>query len=206
MKNIHILPTDKPSRLFNCFGKLVIGDYTTIRENLQVTNQHLYITSDEEIKQGDWYLGFETNYSTEPKERWVLYNCVSKPNGDYSKKIILTTDQDLIKDGVQAIDDTFIEWFVKNPSCERVKVEDYGNFYNIRYLILIPKEESKQETLEEVAERYSIGLDTNSAEDFINGAKWQADRMYSEKDLRDAFFCFPDEWRNFDEWFEQFKK
>jgi hypothetical protein len=36
-------------------------------------------------------------------------------------KIILTTDQDLIKDGVQAIDDEFLEWFVKNPSCEEVE-------------------------------------------------------------------------------------
>jgi hypothetical protein len=39
------------------------------------------------------------------------------------KKIILTTDQDLIKDGVQAIDDEFLEWFVKNPSCEFVEVD-----------------------------------------------------------------------------------
>jgi hypothetical protein len=39
------------------------------------------------------------------------------------KKIILTTDQDLIKDGVQAIDDEFLEWFVKNPSCEEVEIK-----------------------------------------------------------------------------------
>jgi hypothetical protein len=34
------------------------------------------------------------------------------------KKIILTTDQDLIENGVQAIEDEFLEWFVKNPTCE----------------------------------------------------------------------------------------
>jgi hypothetical protein len=38
-------------------------------------------------------------------------------------KIILTTDPNLIKEGVQAIDDEFLEWFVKNPSCEEVEVE-----------------------------------------------------------------------------------
>ena len=41
---------------------------------------------------------------------------------EFCRKIILTTDQDLIKDGVQAIDDEFSEWFVKNPSCESVEV------------------------------------------------------------------------------------
>jgi hypothetical protein len=110
MKHIHVLPTDKPSRLFKSFGKLNIGDYITKRENLQVTNQHIYITSDEEIKEGDWIKWGEAIY---------------KANKTYIppfKKIILTTDQDLIKDGVQAIDDEFLEWFVKNPSCEYVEV------------------------------------------------------------------------------------
>jgi len=95
------------------------------------------------------------------------------------KKIILTTDQDLIKDGVQAIDDEFLEWFVKNPSCEWVEVEKIslgkveGTTMSVsKYKIIIPKEEtngcigingvsdpklnevqlnqSKKETLEEV--------------------------------------------------------
>jgi len=39
------------------------------------------------------------------------------------KKIILTTDQDLIKDGVQSIDDEFLEWFCsKNGEVDFVKV------------------------------------------------------------------------------------
>ena len=65
------------------------------------------------------------------------------------KKIILTTDQELIKNGIQPIPDEFLEWFVKNPSCEEVKVElhvgslrwsDSKNTYKI----IIPKEEPKQ--------------------------------------------------------------
>jgi hypothetical protein len=42
---------------------------------------------------------------------------------EFCRKIILTTDQDLIKDGVQPIDDEFLQWFVKNPSCESVEVK-----------------------------------------------------------------------------------
>jgi hypothetical protein len=37
---------------------------------------------------------------------------------NYYRKVVLTTDQKLIKDGVQAIDDEFLDWLVKNPSCE----------------------------------------------------------------------------------------
>ena len=157
MKNIHLIPTPNPSRLVKIKDNLF---YTTTENIPSAIYQNIYITNSEEIKEGDWYLGFETNYSTEPKERWVLYNCVSKPNGDYSEKIILTTDQDLIKDGVQEIDDEFLEWFVKNPSCEEVEIgegvryedewidnEDGGEIFQHQYCcykISIPKEEPKQ--------------------------------------------------------------
>ena len=102
MKNIHILSTDKPSRLCingkNC--------------------QHIYITSDEKIKEGDWYyLPKENKVAKCPKTIKL-----SGVTPEWTQKIILTTDQDLIKDSVQAIDDEFLEWFVKNPSCERVEV------------------------------------------------------------------------------------
>ena len=38
--------------------------------------------------------------------------------------IILTTNKLLIKDGVQKIDDEFLEWFVRNPNCEFINVEE----------------------------------------------------------------------------------
>ena len=84
-----------------------------------------------------------------------------------------------------------------------------------------PIEEPKQETLEEVAENYgnSIGNKNGTAQfDFIRGAKWQAERMYSEEDMKLAFDAghkkgfsgYPntENWKElpFNEWFEQFKK
>jgi hypothetical protein len=154
MKNIHIIPTDKPSRLVKIKDNLF---YTTT-ENLPVgVYQHMYITSDEEIKEGvdQWYLDKVLN---EP------YNSGGAQYSSKQDVIILTTDQDLIKDGVQAIDDEFpiddkfLEWFIKNPSCENVKVElieeipsgfTFGMFGNdeppteLVYKIIIPKEEPK---------------------------------------------------------------
>ena len=102
--------------------------------NIHKVNNNIYITSDEEIKEGDWCLldhnvGQSTGYS--------VLKCLQADieNGEYlfqgdghkfttgrCKKIILTTDDQLIADGVQPINDEFLEWFVNNPSCEKVEV------------------------------------------------------------------------------------
>jgi hypothetical protein len=155
MKNIHVLPTEKPSRLTKPGGSSSIKLYTNGLTNTpkgHCKNYHLYITSDEEIKVDEYYLGEDNN----------IYCLVSSVNCN-GKKIILTTDQDLIADGVQTIDDNFLEWFVKNPSCEKVEVEHFGTCcgnqsitqcinckkYNPVYRIIIPQEKPKQDpTLE----------------------------------------------------------
>lgn len=83
----------------------------------------------------------------------------------------------------------------------------------------------KQETLEEAAENYSLELleaktiqpheKTWIKSMFIHIAKWQAERMYSEEDLKEAYkSCYTplsfgkigDLDEDFKEWFEQFKK
>lgn len=157
MKNIHVLPTEKPSRLYLFEKILKLGGLTTVVfKNSGAVNQHIYITSDEEIKEGDWVI--QINYE---KTNVNLIKCVTEAqtkiandkNGSFIKnKIILTTDPKLIKDGVQAIDDKFLEWFVKNPSCEGVEVK-LENYYasgalqpNLwQHKIIIPKEEPKQD-------------------------------------------------------------
>ncbi len=136
-------------------------------------------------------------------------------NGQYAHKVILTTNKLLIKDGVQSIDDEFLEWFVKNSSCERVEIR-YTVDFNSKAVIIIPKEEPKQVTLEEVAEEYAISKSSSSVfqkahiRDFIAGAKWQQERMYS--DMQEyAEFCVKCD-RNkmplltVEDWYKQYKK
>jgi hypothetical protein len=136
MKNIHILQqTDKPSRLHEYDFLSPMG---LSKEPLQWRlGRNIYITNDAEIKEGDCIICGINIYkaSTLNKSVW-----------DISKKIILTTDQDLIKDGVQKIDDEFLEWFVKNPNCERVETikVPYFDESGYSYLSIIPKEEPKQ--------------------------------------------------------------
>jgi hypothetical protein len=146
MKNVHLIPTDKPNRLYyNKNGRITFSLCKTEKENTPLKPcYNIYITSDKEIKEGDWVIALDAN---------IVFKCnkyeAEKPIKQFKsiyKKIILTTDQDLIKDGVQAIDDEFLEWFVNNPSCEEVEVVSKDFFYDkeywhTRYKIIIPKEE-----------------------------------------------------------------
>jgi hypothetical protein len=275
MKNIHVIPTEKPSKLFkDDFGKYFISINIDQEQN-HFKPQHIYITSSEEIKEGDSI--FETDINT--------INIAGKDyvENEVDFKIILTTDQDLIKDGVQAIDDEFLEWFVKNPNCEFVETsfacleerqcmcESNENCLKIGYEIIITQEEPKsscpkcrttdfinchsmqcpmrkeelkpihqqiidlvggeerckellgikpkKETLEEFISLSVTpeGLDQFSYDKGLeDGAKWQAERMYSEEEVLKLFSDYRiyfDLYRNiqvlptmFSEWFEQFKK
>lgn len=173
MKNIYVI-TDKPSKgyiLGKCIKELSdvkIGQFTRTHylmfdeEYFQAHN--IYITSDEEIKKGDWVLvGYVLNHpdtenrlngDTNPikkliaKENLWKFSDGTNLYGSTCVKIILTTDQNLIKDGVQEIDDEFLGWFVKNSNCEEVKIEDLTD-YNHQpdykfYGIIIPKEKPEQ--------------------------------------------------------------
>lgn len=116
-KNIHILPTDKPSRLFKnkSNNNLGIGDFA-IHPDWKTNN--IYITNDEEIKEGDWCY-------YENGDLKGIHKVINgqRPKTMILKKIILTTDQDLIADGIQSIPDEFLEFIVKNPSCEFVEID-----------------------------------------------------------------------------------
>jgi hypothetical protein len=143
MKNIHVLPTENSSRLsYNKDGVLELH-----RLQWRKNTQHISITNDEEIKEGDWFI-YKNEIIHRDKGKIDSMWVDADKNG---KKIILTTDQDLIKDGVQGIDDEFLEWFVNNPSCEEVEVKKKGisdhmkRFAYYRYEIIIPQEEPKQE-------------------------------------------------------------
>jgi hypothetical protein len=172
MKNIHLLPILQPSRLI----KSKIND-TIVLEPINVTNDtrfweylNISITNDEEIKEenltksiyvidvqngnigkltckNSFFKGSSKLIEIKWKNKQNIWNY------NHIREIILTTDQDLIKDGVQAIDDDFLEWFVKNPSCEYIRVKDIKTIPSLQlgrpnghlmYEIIIPKEEPKR--------------------------------------------------------------
>ena len=253
MKNIHVLPTDKPSRLLVRNDKpfvLMLKEHSPFATNKTHTNQNIDITSDEEIKEGDWFYNIislkpEPFKACENGDGYVNCSKYSHYRID-CKKIILTDNKDLIKDGVQAIDDEFLEWFVKNPNCESVETKlieqipngiTFGMFGNdeppteIVYKIIIPQEEPKQETLEEVdeykknlyfkkqvmnpypVEEYSYtAYEKGFIEGYEESGKWQAERMYSEEEVLEILnkrvfdLKHKKDIKTTKEWFEQFKK
>jgi hypothetical protein len=255
MKNIHVLPTDKPSKLlkniqYNTFWLSTGFLHREVKRGVEkLEYQNIYITNDEEIKEG-YYLDLTYN---------IVMKAVFYPSSDKNcKKIILTTDPKLIKEGIQAIDDEFLEWFVKNQSCEYVEVEDwYNKFLSCckskkechcdKKRIVIPKEEPKsnierlpfpelvkefaeyykdiplveepkQETLEEAYNRIYNSIDFTEFcfSSFKIGAKYQAERMYSEEEVLELLELYDNHIQeNFipsktilstKKWFEKIKK
>jgi len=187
-RNIHILPTDKPSKLHNyTFDGLWLSKKVLNWKEAR----NICITNDEDIKENDYIITKDG--------RLVQVSYLLSKDLDGASKVILTTDQDLIKDGVQAIDDEFLEWFVKNPSCEEVFLTNDFEQVNQdnpilrgstnvvhKYKIIIPKEEPKQETtLEEAAEKYY--------EDNIDESN--IPREHYEWEIQDLMIGFANQWQ-----------
>ena len=261
MKNIHVLQTDKApikgdillrhlwkGTSLECISwwryneTTTLGDtvvYSTLNGSFVDTpssfkTQHIYITSDEEIKVGDWTLMFDGLGNLFLCDKPQQYLGIEKGHhlNKGLRKIILTTDQDLIKDSVQAIDDEFLEWFVNNPSCGLVEVvkekqhigEEVDKSYPkgfFDYKIIIPKEEPKQETIEQAAERLTENAYQNEEwetgrlkrigyhQGIIEGAKWQLERMYSDVDMINYALYIHETKDNLlspSEWLKQVKK
>jgi hypothetical protein len=220
MKNIHILPTDKPSILIKDIWKntfSLVEDFDTNHTDFKA--QNIYITSNEEIKEGDWCF-FESNNTLKKAVDSTFAIGVNniRIHADADKKvlkIILTTDGDLIKDGVQSIEDEFLEWFVKNQSCEKVEVvkEQYHQFVGNtklplkpNYKIIIPgiHQDETERLLSTEANKKRLLGDIKQAE--------KSDKKYSEEEvlkLLKSLTCdIIDEGNEqfVEEWFEKFKK
>ena len=191
MKNIHLLLAGESYVSLNCsyrdsaIGTEVGKPYWTYTKDwkhyMSITDasvrpHNIYITNEEEIKEGDWFIHFSHGTTTLLKCKSVNLKEIIDNEGkncwlEYSHKIILTTDQELIKDGVQAIDDEFLEWFVKNPSCEEVVFSTYhvkGDISGkLHYKVIIPKEEAFKHKVE-VLSKEEILANRSNAYDFID--------------------------------------
>ena len=171
MKNIFLIPTDKPSRLYyhSDLKQLVLTNKTMLREF--VINQNIYITSNSKFVRDEYITdGVEVMKAT-PK----LVEAQGLVDRRDWKKILMTTDPELIKDGVHPIGEDFLQWFVKNPTCIKVEVV-YGLFNPMgrqvdpndlgqnhskcvwKYKIITTKEEQKQHLIDMMKGDEELGL------------------------------------------------
>jgi hypothetical protein len=158
MRNIYLLPTDKPSSLYykddnyKLANSTISIDWYISSAGYKPTN--IYITNDEKIKEGDYVIEDIGGVVYGPIDRDSI---VENP-----KKIILTSDQELTEHGIQSIDDEFLEWFVNNPNCEYVEVEllqaykldrELGDFM---YKTVFPQKEQDYEIVSIGEERIKL--------------------------------------------------
>lgn len=207
MKNIHLIQTDKPSRLFKNNDILYYQPSYSYP-----TGYNLYITSDEEIKIGDWFL-YEKEI-IQANGRVGFHPTVIKA----CKKIILTTDTRLIADNIQAIDDEFLDWMCENPSCEYVEIVQeqtnnkpnthYATLTLYKYKIIIPKGESKKNFIKSKTEFLGITYTLeDGSKQFVPNLK-EAVKTSEEwqKQFNEIVVLNPDGWdrKNYDySWYEE---
>lgn len=180
-KNIWLLPTNEPSRFsLNSSGKYHLTNqlYTN---SPNFTNQNIYITSDEDINENDYIITKDG--------RLVQVSYLLSKDLQGASKVILTTDTKLIADGVQPIPDEFLEWFVKNPSCERVEVKKgfadgsaYGYDF-LSYKIIIPKV-SKPTSMENKTPMQELieYIELNQPKNKITDGIWSKEKSLLEKE------------------------
>jgi hypothetical protein len=172
MKNIFLIPTENSSRLSIKDGILILH-----RQQWRKGTQNIHITSDSKFVRDEYITdGIEVIKAT-PK----LVNAQSLVDRRDWKKILMTTDPELIKDGVHPIGEEFLKWFVENPTCTKVEVV-YGLFNPMgrqvdpndlgqnhskcvwKYKIITTKEEQKQHLIDMMKSDEELGLYDESRE------------------------------------------
>lgn len=148
MKNIFILPTNKPSNLYLEDNILKIDN-----EVYGHGNQFIYITDTEKFKKDEWI--------TDGIEVIKASSKVVEAQGLVTRrgwnKIVLTNDTSLIEDGVQTVDNLFLSFYAENPvdyvelSSERINGSfcDVTDTYRYKYDIVFPQKEEYSRLLSE---------------------------------------------------------
>lgn len=131
-----LIPTNEKSSIVKCIkdmsdikiGKLFIQHplFTSL-DYWQY--QHLVLLSDEKIKKEEDYIAWETNYATEPSERWVIYNRISELNGVNQQKIIATSSKELTPNSTISLDKQkeIIEYYNENGLLPKILIIPNGD-------------------------------------------------------------------------------
>lgn len=125
-----MLPTNEKSKLFITNNHLSLLNYE--QSNLgESYNQHLYILSDDEIKDGDWFL--DTGMDNKPLSSgpWQLKGISSEIGAPTdAKKIIATTDRSLTLETYDSSDEgsSCGKMYLPKPSDSFIKkyIEEYN--------------------------------------------------------------------------------
>jgi hypothetical protein len=195
-----MLPTEKDSDLF-IHNPTEVLRYKGHQSELEgiVNKQHLYITSDEEIKEGDWFINEQYFISNKAELEIWQHNGEVKPSSN-PKKIIATTDKSLrfVKDHVHynflpQIPESFIKAYV----------EAQGNIKEVN----VEYEEQVIRTGNVGRKNYKSVYKVKTRSD--NTIIIHPSRTYTKEDLKEAFdagmnyWCSPETNPSFDTWIDK---
>lgn len=176
MKNIFLIPTDKESRLWRDLdsNKLRFDNlsHSNSNECTKCSHEYAYITSDEKFIKDEYITDGLEVIKASPK----LVDAQGLVNRRDWKKIVMTNDLELIKDGVQEISEKFFEWLVLNPYCKEVEVtktnkliDNYADKeedkWEVKYITYLPKEQQKQRLIDMMESDEELGLYDEKIED-----------------------------------------
>lgn len=192
-KNIWTVPTEEKSRIqLSKTNKLTVFEFA--RNCINCTKLNMYITSEDRVKDC---------YAINTRTLEVVFIRVNGGFHSIIKKIILTTDPALIKQGIQEISSSLIEYCMDNTvdyvskekimrlteqpeskcTCERPydNVCDYCEEQESKHILSEAKKRAEYlDTLENASEKYvGYGMELYDGNDhvkydaFIAGAKWQ---------------------------------
>ena len=136
MRNIFLIPTEQESWICLKDGKLVNandGGCMLGYDPPRWLTQHLYITLSEKINVGDWFyvLGYTEGciqkcFEADEKTINGMFSEDHYGNRVFREqavKVILTTDPNLIENGIQEVPNYFLEWLCNNQTFEYVEVD-----------------------------------------------------------------------------------
>ena len=176
------------------------------RCNIIKIGEFVYVTSSDEIKEGDWCL--QTNYPinfTKPIK--ALFHILENLKGNFIegihiscyKKIIASNDPELHKDGVVKIGLPFIEKYITEYNKGNV-IKEVNVEYEIEYI-----EDSTKEYTELGQPAIKIETPKLNSDGTIIIHKVQ--EVFTKEDMKKAFnsFRIEEHWKSkyFETWFEQ---
>lgn len=153
MKKTHkvvILPTTEASSLYKAGNKLYYDAKSTFPASLNgaPVNQHLYIVSDEEIKEKDWFLNTYDEEKAVYKSDKYSEDILSSNYKGKNYKVIATTDKSLttrversldaidpsqlIRSGIELIPQSFVKAYAEQGDIDEVQLEYYDKDHNFQ--------------------------------------------------------------------------
>ncbi len=130
MKNLFLLPTENKSNIVLLKENNRLYYHPMILSiNPNIIPQYVYITTEEKFTENEYLTdGIEVIQAT-PK----LVEAQGLVDRREWKKIIITNDPELIENGVQKINQNFLNWLSENQSCEFVDIEFETLWLNKRF-------------------------------------------------------------------------